>query len=213
MKLPRRCEETFAMRTIEERLFATRIAGEKLATFRIHEAGPSYFLRPMVLADLPQVEALIGHDERGTPIGWDGVMWEEARAISRGQLISLVADAHVPSAAWPTIGGAVCYRMPRVANLTDPSTIDLVHLAVHPLLRRTGLGRSIVGRCLSRLSRRRPTLRACVDESHLEAQLFLSACGLHGRSDMFEGIYLFTAPATVEQVAGPVRGACPQGVR
>jgi len=69
------------------------------------------------------------------------------------------------------IWGYICYEF-------DADHFRIVRLAVHPDDRRKGYGRALIGRVVSKLSKRRPTLLACVDERNAGGIAFLSACGL-----------------------------------
>lgn len=57
-----------------------------------------------------------------------------------------------------------------------PVGILLLNLAVDPVARHRGIGRQIIWRLINKLTGKRRTLRACVSERNLSAQLFFKQC-------------------------------------
>lgn len=96
--------------------------------------------------------------------------WSEADfrgALRRRNCIAMVMDAEISTA--PKGGPVLAYCLYSL----DPNSIEILNLAVHPEWQRGGIGTIILNRLKQKLDTiRRHTLRVCVNEHLLAAQLF-----------------------------------------
>lgn len=206
-------------KTIEERLAATLDAGERWKLSGI--AGiAEYAMRSMGTKDLVGVESLIAPDERGAFAGWDVARWDAAVQVDP-QMVCLVLESlrvrveDVGAVGFveepdlrPEIAGAICFRAEPEWMRTP---LDVIHLAVHPSLRRQGLGRMILGGLILTLGDR-PMVRCPLHDTQLSGHQFLAACGFRGASSSCPDVYLFEAGAPASGLV-EIRGACPMEVR
>lgn len=133
-----------------------------MSTAPIRPQPTQHRIRWMIRKDMPEVLAI---EQRA----FGDEAWSEDEFIGhlKGRnIIGMVADRD------DQVAGYMIYRLER-------NRLDLLNLAVHPLLHRQGIGRSLVYKLISKLSpQRRNLLRVDVSETNLRAQLFLRACGL-----------------------------------
>lgn len=128
-------------------------------------------IRWMIRRDMPEVLEI---ERLSFPFPWSED--DFIRELRERICIGMVAEVD------EIVAGFMVYQLHK-------SRLFVTNFAVHPDYRRQGIGRAMVAKLVSKLSRqRRDKIAWLVGENNLDAHLFLRACGFKAR-EIVSGFY------------------------